>query len=154
MSKFSRPERVLEIVRRRLGGEPVSLIAEDMGVSRTYIYSVLSQMPKEKKPPGKEKKKANFSGSQDLEIVMDYLALNPSQRRMTEFGKTGTDELVIQRIALMHDLPEEQISEILYRVAARHPMVAHFPLYSRIGQWKADNLISMRELADTTHIPV
>ena len=46
MSKFSRPERVLEIVRRRLGGEPVSLIAEDMGVSRTYIYSVLSQMPK------------------------------------------------------------------------------------------------------------
>ena len=35
MSKFSRPERVLEIVRRRLGGEPVSLIAEDMGVSRT-----------------------------------------------------------------------------------------------------------------------
>ena len=119
MSKFSRPERVLEIVRRRLGGEPVSLIAEDMGVSRTYIYSVLSQMPKEKKPPGKEKKKANFSGSQDLEIVMDYLALNPSQRRMTEFGKTGTDELVIQRIALMHDLPEEQISEILYRVAAR-----------------------------------
>ena len=154
MSKFSRPERVLEIVRRRLGGEPVSLIAEDMGVSRTYIYSVLSQMPKEKKPPGKEKKKANFSGSQDLEIVMDYLALNPSQRRMTEFGKTGTDELVIQRIALMHDLPEEQISEILYRVAARHPMVAHFPLYSRIDQWKTDNLISMRELADITHTPV
>ena len=33
MSKFSRPERVLEIVRRRLGGEPVSLIAEDMGFS-------------------------------------------------------------------------------------------------------------------------
>ena len=123
MSKFSRPERVQEIVRRRLGGEPVSLIAEDMGVSRTYIYSVLSQMPKEKKPPGKEKKKANFSGS-------------------------------IQRIALMHDLPEEQISEILYRVAARHPMVAHFPLYSRIDQWKTDNLISMRELADITHIPV
>ena len=106
MAQFSRPERVQEIVRRRICGEPVSLIAEDLGVSRTYIYSVLSLMPKEREPLGKTKKTATFSSAQDLDIVMDYLVLRSSQHRMTAFGKTGTDELVIQRIAQMHDLPE------------------------------------------------
>lgn len=154
MAKFSKSERVQEIVRRRLGGEPVSLIAKDMGVSRTYIYSVLSLIPKEKDPREKAQEKTNYPNGKDLDIVMDYLVLHPPQHRMIEYGKTGTDELVIQKIAQMHDLPAEQVSAALYRVTALHPMVEHYPLYSRIDQWKADNLVSMRELADTARISV
>ena len=154
MSNPGKSERIQEIIRRRLYGEPVSSIAADIGISRTYIYSVLSLMPKAEKPGMGEAEHSSFSPGEDFSLVMDYLSIYPSRQITKNFGKDQMDEAVIQKVAEMNNVSVAQVKAALHRVTAPHPMVSDFPLYSRVGKWKRDNLVSMRELAGYADVSV
>lgn len=154
MPNQGKSERIQEIVRRRLYGEPVSSIASDIGISRAYIYSVLSLIPKAKETETSVAERISVSPREQLEIVMDYLSIYPSRQITKELGREQMDEAVIEKVAEMHNVPVLQVKAALHRVTAPHPMVSSFPLYSRIGKWKKDNLITMRELAQYAEVPV
>ena len=134
-------------------GEPVTAIAADMGLSRAYIYNILSRLPKAKDSCDK-KKTSSLLPSEELKIVMDYLEAYPSQKKVEELGKDRIDEILTRTVAEMHDLPVDQVSDLLCRTTAHHPMVSHFPLYSSIEKWKTDNLITLRELANSAGMTV
>ncbi len=149
MAKYRNPEQIEEIVRRRLRGEPISLVSADMGLSSAYIYSLLSKLPKIRSEcPKKSKPTDKFLPEEEFRIVIDYLEHYPSQKRVAELGKDRTDEIVMQAVAEMHGLSVEQVSDTLFYVSMLHPKVTRFPLYSRIEKWKNDNLITMRELSE------
>ena len=155
MAKYSKPERIREIIRKRLRGEPIASISAEMGISRSYIYSLLSRLPKTEnlgKPKAETYPVIQFS--KEIQIVMDYLEYYPSQKKREEYGKKSVDEIVIRTVADMHNLPEEQVTDILCRVTDLHPMISHFPLYSNIEKWKTNNLITMRQLADAAGISI
>lgn len=155
MAKYSNPERIREIVRRRLRGEPISLISADMGLSRTYIYSLLARLPKEK-GAGQEKNKTSspVPTTEEFQVVMDYLERYPSRKQVKENGKKRTDEIVIHDVAEKHELSEDQVRAILCRVTTLHPMVSRFPLYSGVEKWKRDNLVTMQDLSSAAGVTV
>ena len=154
MAYHSNPNRRKEIVRRRLHGEPVASIATDMGLSRTYIYNILSRLPKARESSMREKERLFIPPSEEFQLVMDYLETYPSQKKVEEFGKDRIDEMLTEMDAEKHGLSADQVSELLRRTTAHHPMVSHFPLYSSIERWKTDNLITMRELASSAGMSV
>ena len=154
MAYHSNPNRIKEIVRRRLHGEPVASIATDMGLSRTYIYNILSRLPKARESSMREKERLFIPPSEEFQLVMDYLEAYPSQKKVEEFGKDRIDEMLTEMVAEKHGLSADQVSELLRRTTAHHPMVSHFPLYSSIERWKTDNLITMRELASSAGMSV
>lgn len=150
LARYSNPERVQEIVRRRLRGEPVAFISADMGISRTYIYSLLSKLPSED-DTDREKETSNIKvpSEENYRIVMDYLESYPSRKKALEFGKKRMDDLITHVVAEMHNLPDARVSDILCHATAHHPMVCHFPLYSSIEKWKMENLVTMRDLSSS-----
>ena len=154
MAYHSNPNRIKEIVRRRLHGEPVASIATDMGLSRTYIYNILARLPKARESSMREKERLFIPPSEEFQLVMDYLEAYPSQKKVEEFGKDRIDEMLTGMVAEKHGLSADQVSELLRRTTAHHPMVSHFPLYSSIERWKTDNLITMRELASSAGMSV
>lgn len=154
MACHSNPNRIKEIVCRRLHGEPVASIAADMGLSRTYIYNVLSRLPKTRELSKNEMRDQSIQPSEEIRLVMDYLEAYPTQKKVKEFGKDRIDEMLTEMVAEKHGLPVDQVLELLCRTTAHHPMVSHFPLYSSIERWKTDNLITMRELASSAGMSV
>ena len=149
LAKRSNPKRIEEIVRRRLRGEPVASISSDMGLSSTYIYSILSKLPKPgNKCPGKNSPSDEISQKEELLIVMDYLELYPTQKIVAEQGKERTDEIITHTVAEKHGVSADQVYDILCYVTMLHPRVSYFPLYTRIGKWKNENLATMRELSE------
>jgi len=149
MANYSNSNKIQEIIRRRLSGEPVTLIAADMGLSRTYIYNVLSRLPKTRELSKNEMRDQSIQPSEEIRLVMDYLEAYPSKKKVKELGKDRIDEMLTEMVAEKHGLPIDQVTELLYRTTAHHPMVSHFPLYSSIERWKTENLITMRELASS-----
>ena len=147
MANYRNHDRIREIVQRRLRGEPVAIISADMGISRTYIYSLLSKLPKGEKTEKNAAGSKNISMAEELQIVMDYLECYPSRKKVMEFGKSRIERIIIQSVAETHGLSEEKVTEVLCQTTALHPMVSYYPLYRCIEKWKRDNLISMRELA-------
>jgi len=147
MASYGKYDRTREIIRRRLRGEPVALISADMGLSRTYIYSLLSKLPKREKMEKNAAESKNVSMAEEFQIVMDYLERYPTRKKVMEFGKNRIETLTIHSVAETHGLSEGQVTEILCRTTALHPMVSYYPLYRCIEKWKRDNLISMRDLA-------
>ena len=129
-------------------------IAADMGLSRTYIYSVLSRLPKTRAPSKNKMWDQSIQPSEEIRLVMDYLEAYPTQKKVKEFGKDRIDEMLTEMVAEKHGLPVDQVLELLCRTTAHHPMVSHFPLYSSIERWKTDNLITMRELASSAGMTV
>lgn len=129
-------------------------IAADMGLSRTYIYSVLSRLPKTRAPSKNKMWDQSIQPSEEIRLVMDYLEAYPTQKKVKEFGKDRIDEMLTEMVAEKHGLPVDQVLELLCRTTAHHPMVSHFPLYSSIERWKTDNLVTMRELASSAGMTV
>ena len=154
MANYGNLSRIQEIVRRRLRGDPVSLIAMDMGLSRTYIYNVLSRLPKADVPGRNESETASLLPSEEFRIVMDYLEAYPCQKKVNELGRDRIDQMLTEMVAETHGLPVNKVSEVLCKTTAHHPMVSHFPLYSSIERWKTDNLVTMRELASSAGMTV
>ena len=155
MTRYSNPERIREIVHRRLRGDPVALISTDMGLSRTYIYSLLSRLPKTKNVnPAQYKTSSEVPTAEEFQIVMDYLELYPSRKKVKELGKSRTDEIVTRAVAEKHGISAVQVTKVLCRVTTPHPMVARFPLYSGVEKWKRDNFVTMQDLSASAGVTV
>lgn len=143
--------KISEMVTRRLKGESVSDIANDLGVSRQYVYSVLSKIPK-----------GDYASinvprlplSQERKIVMSYLELVP---RPSYLKKYGSERFLAESVRILSSdfsQPEEVIKATLYRVTAYHPSVADSPYYATLQKWRASNAVNLNELASYGGISV
>ena len=56
-------------------------------------------------------------------------------------------------MAADHNMTEEEIYVVLYRMTALHPAVAHFPYYSNIEKWKTRKIISLKNFAKAIRVP-
>ena len=140
-----------EIVRLRLFGEPVSKIADDVHVSRQYIYIVLSKFPK--KPDSSHISATNLTASDELAIVIEYLHKLPTASSINKFGLDNCAREAVSLVSASLDVPAEVVYETLYKMTSRHASIEVSPYYRKVDEWRKRNAISLRQFADMIGIP-
>lgn len=143
--------KVAEIVRSRLMGNSVAKIAEDIGVSRQYVYNVLDRLPRNDNLSLVQRTgEPALTAAEEFNVVMEYLDRIPaSQGYKGKFEPAGVDAAVKETAASL-GLDRELIYKTLWRVTSYHPAVFDYPYYSNIERWKKRRLIPMQSFARQT----
>ena len=114
-------------------------ISQDTGVSRQYIYGVLSRLPKDN---AEIPEQPLFPAEIQYDLVMAYL-------RHCSAGADGEEQHeLIRKIAGENDFDPEAVRKTLCRLTFRHPTIGHYPCYSNIEKWERDHLVSLQSLID------
>ena len=114
-------------------------ISQDTGVSRQYIYGVLSRLPKDN---AEIPEQPLFPAEIQYDLVMEYL-------RHWSAGADGEEQHeLIRKIAGKNDFDPEAVRKTLCRLTFRHPTIGHYPCYSNIEKWERDHLVSLQSLID------
>lgn len=148
--KASASDRVCEIVRRRLIGVPVAEIAQDLGISRQYIYNILSRLPKDETASTRA---ITLPVGKQYNIAVDYLNSFPFPQ---DVKNRGREKCIMESIALVaekHHMDKETVYTVLCRITEYHPSVRHFPYYSSIERWKIQKSVSFKEFAAAVGCP-
>ena len=146
-------EKISEIISRRLDGEAITKIANDLGVSRQYIHSIISCFPK-----------GDFQFSNGLEfnlerkelfhkIALEYFFLLPSRLVIKRDGLDKYSDEAIHLVSLKNNIDEAQIRDIFYRISNHHPPIHDTPYYRNIVDWQKYNGIGLLNLSNMTNIP-
>lgn len=130
---------ISEIVRRRLIGEPVTKISQDTGISRQYVYGVLSRLPRDS---AEIPERPLFPLNLQHDLVMEYL--QRGSRNMT----AEEQKKLADQIADGKGLDPDAVYKTLCRLTTRHPTISHYPYYSNIEKWERDHMISLQNLVD------
>ena len=131
---------VSKIVYGRLTGEPVSEISKETGVSRQYIYNVISRLPKDN---AEIPARPLFPVKLEYHLVMEYL--QRCSREMTE----DEQQMLIENISRDYGLDAEPVYKTLCRLTVRHPSIEHYPYYSNIEKWERDHMVSLQNLVES-----
>lgn len=143
-------ERISEIVRRRLLGDPITEIAGDLGISRQYIYNVLSRLPKNDKAA---KLDSSLSINEQFNIVIDYLDCFPFPQEIKKYGREKCEKEAIMAVADGHNLDYETVYNALCRMTDYHPSVRHYPYYTNIERWKIQKAVSFKDFSEAVRCP-
>ena len=143
--------KVAEIVRSRLMGNSVAKIAEDLGVSRQYVYNVLDRLPRNNHLSlAQRTREPALTAVEEYNVVMEYLSRIPAtQGYKGKFEPDGVETAVKETAASM-GIDRELIYKTLWRVTSYHPTVFDYPYYSNIERWKKRRLIPMQSFARQT----
>lgn len=150
MHSYNSKEKVCEIVKRRLCGEPVTSIANDIGVSRQYIYMVLSKFPKHTSKSGIRQ---SMPIEEEYDIIMEYMDMLPQAAAIDKYGLNNCAREVVSIIAHNRGLTIDDVYNVLYHMTDLHPTIKMSPYYTKLENWRVRNSISLKSLSDMTGIP-
>ena len=131
-------------------GVPVTTIAQELGISRNYVYIVLGMFPK---CPSDFSPISTMSPELEYKIVSAYAERFPPKQVVKDTGRQRVIQEIVEAISEELDLQEEQIYNALYRMSALHPAAISFPLYSNIEKWKTQEIVSIRDIAKRIQVP-
>lgn len=131
--------KISEIIRGRLTGKPVTKISQDTGVSRQYIYGILSRLPRDS---AAIPERPAFPVEVQYDLVMEYL------RRSSGNMAAEEQKALAEKIAGERGLAPEAVYKTLCRLTSRHTAIAHYPYYSNIERWERDHMISLQSFIE------
>lgn len=140
-----------EIIERRLTGESIMDIAGNLGVSRQYIYSLFTTLPRDK---DRKPKHSSFSIAEQTAIVREYLNYMPTLLAFNCEGEARTALVngTVQKLAQAHNCTEKEIMAVLHRMTSHHAAVAYTPYYSKLYAWRSQNSIGLGELSEIAKV--
>ena len=151
MTNTNVPNKIDEIISGRLCGEPVTSIANRLGLSRQYIYTIIGRLPKGtfKVPKG-----YSLTREQEKNIVLDFLDRIPSASYIKKHGNEECSQAIVSNIAKTYGLSEKEVLAALHKVTDHHPTITESPFYSAIFKWRSEQAVSLTELAEYANCSV
>ncbi len=137
-------DKILEIVARRLRGEPVMNISRDIGVSRQYIYRIFGRLPK---GHATVVHSLQIDMETQEEIVMTYLSKVPAKRGENKRPDEQRWRAAISSTAEELGVCEKEVSEVLAKMTEHHPCVVHSGCHATLQQWREEYAVSLADIA-------
>lgn len=149
----SQESNIQYVIRARLEGVPVKTIANNLGISRSYVYAILGVLPKS---DGSEILDTHLPLDKQYEVAAAYVSKYSQWQKNRKKGQTQKDEVeiaLIEEVSNELQVPKEEIYAVLYRMTTLHPSALEFPLYSNIEKWKTRKILSVRGISKCIGIP-
>ena len=131
---------ISRIVYGRLTGEPVAEISRKTGVSRQYIYNVISRLPKDN---------AEIPAQQQFPVRLEYHLVMEYLQRCSREMAGDEQKMLVREIAADFGLDTDDVYKTLCRLTVRHPSIEHYPFYSNIEKWERDHMVSLQNLVES-----